>query len=324
MTQTDLVQFLGTIAKSNTSEFLNRVQEVQKDGKEGTSMSYLIVEQFSVGFYSSFLVADKVVIASKNNADDQYIWELDSASFNVFKDPREGSTLEEIIRKYSKFINFNIYLWKSNTIKEEVPDYDAADNKKTDETEKKTDDDDAAVEDDKEEEKKAKTKTVDKTVWDWELMNERAPFDLFSNYNKKADAIKLYVRRVFITDNFEEMIPKYLPFIRGVIDSDDLPLNVSREILQQSKLLKVIKKKTFSFWKEYGTNIKRGVIEDSANCTRLAKLLRYATSLSGDKQISLSQYVKCMKLKQEHIYFIAAMSIDEAQKSPFIERIPGQ
>ncbi|CAF1528359.1 unnamed protein product [Rotaria magnacalcarata] len=197
MTQTDLVQFLGTIAKSNTSEFLNKVQEVQKDGKERTSMSDLIVEQFSVGFYSSFLVADKVVIASKNNADDKYIWESDSASFNVFKDPRgntlgrgttasvhlkkqadeylEGSTLEEIIRKYSKFINFNVYLWKSNTIKEEVPDDDAADNKKTDETEKKTDDDDAAVEDDKEEEKKAKTKTVDKTVWDWELMNESKP-----------------------------------------------------------------------------------------------------------------------------------------------------
>jgi len=164
-----------------------------------------------------------------------------------------------------------------------------------------------------------------------------APFDLFSNYNKKTDAIKLYVRRVFITDNFEEMMPKYLSFIRGVVDSDDLPLNVSRETLQQSKLLKVIKKKLVrkaldmlkkispedydAFWKEYGTNIKLGIIEDSANRTRLAKLLRYTTSVSKDKQISLTEYVERMKPKQEHIYFISAMSTEEAQKSPFVERI---
>ena len=145
MTRADLVQFLGTIAKSDTSEFLNKVQDAQKDGKDGASMSDLI-GQFGVGFYSSFLVADKVVVTSKNNADDQYIWESDSSSFNVFKDPRgntlgrgttvslhlkeeageylEISTLEEIIRKYSQFINFNIYLWKSKVVKEEVPDDD--------------------------------------------------------------------------------------------------------------------------------------------------------------------------------------------------------
>ncbi|CAF3798597.1 unnamed protein product [Adineta steineri] len=410
MTKADLVNFLGTIAKSDTSEFLNKVQEAQKESKEGVQMSDLI-GQFGVGFYSSFLVAHKVIVTSKNNADDQHIWESDSTSFNVVKDPRgntlgrgttvslhlkeeageylEISTLEEIIRKYSQFINFNIYLWKSKTIKEEVPDDDAANDDKKDEADKKTDDD-AAVEDDKEEDKKSKTKTVDKTVWDWDLMNESkpiwqrkpsevteeeyngfyktftketetpmiyshftaegevtfksilyvpkaAPFDLFSNYNKKTDAIKLYVRRVFITDNFEEMMPKYLSFIRGVVDSDDLPLNVSRETLQQSKLLKVIKKKLVrkaldmlkkispedyvSFWKEYGTNIKLGVIEDSANRTRLAKLLRYSTSLSKDKQISLTEYIERMKPKQEHIYFIAAMSIEEAEKSPFVERI---
>lgn len=410
MTRADLIQFLGTIAKSDTSEFFNRVQKAQTEGKDGASMSDLI-GQFGVGFYSSFLVADKVIVTSKNNADDQYIWESDSSSFNVFKDPRgntlgrgttvslhikeeageylEVSTLDEIIRKYSQFINFNIYLWKSKTVKEEVPDDDATETKKNADEEKKSDDD-AAVEDDKEEEKKAKTKTVDKTVWDWELMNESkpiwqrkasdvtdeeyksfyksfakesdepmiyshftaegevtfksilyvpksAPFDLFSNYNKKADAIKLYVRRVFITDNFEEMMPKYLSFIRGVVDSDDLPLNVSRETLQQSKLLKVIKKKLVrkaldmlkkispedyvQFWKEYGTNIKLGVIEDSANRTRLAKLLRFHSSLSKDKQISLSEYIERMKPKQESIYFISAMSMDEAEKSPFVERI---
>jgi heat shock protein beta len=140
MTKADLIQFLGTIAKSDTSEFLNKIQDAQK---EGTSMSDLI-GQFGVGFYSSFLVADKVIVTSKHNADDQHIWESDSTSFNVIKDPRgntlgrgttvslhmkeeageflEPQTLDEIIRKYSQFINFNIYLWKSKTIKEEVPD----------------------------------------------------------------------------------------------------------------------------------------------------------------------------------------------------------
>ena len=409
MTKAHLVQFLGTIAKSDTSEFLNRVQDAQKESKEGQSMSDLI-GQFGVGFYSSFLVADKVVVTSKNNDDEQHIWESDSTSFNVIKDPRgntlgrgttvslhlkeeageylEVSTLDEIIRKYSQFINFNIYLWKSKTVQEEVPEDDAPAESKASETKKS--EDDAAVEDEKEEEKKPKTKKVDKTTWDWELMNESkpiwqrkasevtddeyksfyksfaketddpmiyshftaegevtfksilyvpkgAPFDLFSNYNKKTDAIKLYVRRVFITDNFEEMMPKYLSFIRGVVDSDDLPLNVSRETLQQSKLLKVIKKKLVrkaldmlkkispedyvAFWKEYGTNIKLGVIEDTANRTRLAKLLRYTSSLSKDKQISLSEYIERMKPKQESIYFIAAMSLDEAEKSPFVERI---
>ncbi|CAF2401062.1 unnamed protein product [Rotaria sp. Silwood2] len=410
MTKAELVQFLGTIAKSDTSEFFNKVQQAKQD--DSTSMSDLI-GQFGVGFYSSFLVANKVIVTSKNNADDQHIWESDSTSFNVFKDPRgntlgrgttvslhikeeageylEASTLDEIIRRYSQFINFNIYLWNSKTAKEEVPDDDGTtEEKKSDETDKKTDED-AAVEDDKEEEgKKKKTKNVDKTVWDWELMNgnkpiwqrktsevneqdyyafyksftketedpliyshftaegevtfksilyipKAAPFDLFSTYNKKTDTIKLYVRRVFITDNFEEMMPKYLSFIRGVVDSDDLPLNVSRETLQQSKLLKVIKKKLVrkaldmikklspedyvTFWKEYGTNIKLGVIDDSANRTRLAKLLRFTTSVSDDKQISLAEYIERMKPKQEHIYFIAAMSIDEAKKSPFVERI---
>ena len=405
MTRDDLIKFLGTIAKSDTSEFFNKVQEVQKNSDGGASMSDLI-GQFGVGFYSSFLVADKVIVTSKHNDDDQYIWESDSTSFNVVKDPRgntlgrgttvtlhikeeageylQPSTLDEIIRRYSQFINFNIYLWRSRIIKEEVVEEETP----PEETEKKSDED-AAVEDEKEE-KKVKTKKVDKTIWEWELMNESkpiwqrrstdvteeeytafyksftkesdppmiyshftaegevtfksilyipksAPFDLFSNYNKKVDAIKLYVRRVFITDNFEEMMPRYLSFIRGVVDSDDLPLNVSRETLQQSKLLKVIKKKLVrkaldmlkkispedyeTFWKEYGTNIKLGIIEDTSNRTRLAKLLRYQTSQSKEKHISLAEYLERMKPKQESIYFIAAMSIEEAEKSPFLENI---
>merc|ERR1712228_814969 len=138
-----------------------------------------------------------------------------------------------------------------------------------------------------------------------------------------------------ITDDFKDMMPSYLSFVKGVVDSDDLPLNVSRETLQQHKLLKVIKKKLVrktldmikkisddkydAFWKEYSTNIKLGVIEDTANRTRLAKLLRFTTS--GGKLSSLSEYVERMKDKQEHIFYMAGGSVDEVKTSPFVERL---
>jgi heat shock protein beta len=407
MTQDDLVKYLGTIAKSQTSEFLSRFQEAQEsDNKQ--SMSDLI-GQFGVGFYSAFLVADKVIVTSKNNADEQHIWESDSASFSVYKDPR-GNTLgrgttvslhlkeeaqefleehkiREIIQKYSQFINFNIYLWSSKAVSEEVP---VEDQEKP--VDKKEGDEDATVEEAKDTtESKPKTKKVDKTVWDWELMNQAkpiwqrkaseveekeyldfyraftkdtqdplvythfvaegevtfksilfvpkaAPTDIFQNYNKKQDTIKMYVRRVFISDNVDDMLPKYLSFVRGVVDSDDLPLNVSRETLQQNKLLKVIKKKLVrkildmikkleeedyeKFWKEYATNIKLGVIEDTTNRVRLAKLLRYQSSATeSGKLTSLDKYVERMKEKQEFIYYIAGTSRDEVEQSPFVERL---
>merc|ERR1712200_251483 len=157
----------------------------------------------------------------------------------------------------------------------------------------------------------------------------------FNKYGQKKDSIKLYVRRVFITDDFQDMMPNYLSFVRGVVDSDDLPLNVSRETLQQHKLLKVIKKKLvrktldmikkinedkyMEFWKEYSTNIKLGVIEDTANRTRLAKLLRF-TSSSG-KMTSLAEYVERMKDKQESIFYVAGGSKEEVEQSPFVERL---
>jgi heat shock protein beta len=397
MTKEDLVKYLGTIAKSETSEFLSKVQQAQsEDSKQ--SMTDLI-GQFGVGFYSAFLVADKVIVTSKNNNDEQHIWESDSTYFQVSLDPRgntlgrgttislhmkeeaqeflEEAKLKEIIRKYSQFINFNIFLWTSKTVTEEVADEDVAEKK----------DEDATVE---EADKKETTKKVDKTVYDWELMNEakpiwqrkpseveekeyydfykaftkesedplgyshfvaegevtfksilfvpkKAPTDIYSNFNKKQDTIKLYVRRVFITETSDDLIPKFLNFVRGIVDSDDLPLNVSRETLQQNKLLKVIKKKLVrkildmikkmdetqfeSFWKEYGTNIKLGVIEDTTNRVRLAKLLRFYSSASGDKQTSLEQYVKNMKDKQETIYYIAGTSKEEVAKSPFVEKL---
>jgi len=162
------------------------------------------------------------------------------------------------------------------------------------------------------------------------------PSESFNRYGTKSDNIKLFVRRVFITDEFNDMMPNYLNFIRGVVDSDDLPLNVSRETLQQHKLIKVIKKKLVrkvldmikkidaasyeAFWKEYSTNIKLGVMEDPSNRSRLAKLLRFQSS-NSQKITSLSDYVSRMKAKQTHIYFIAGANRAEVEKSPFVERL---
>uniref|UniRef100_A0AAQ4R4Z8 Histidine kinase/HSP90-like ATPase domain-containing protein n=1 Tax=Gasterosteus aculeatus aculeatus TaxID=481459 RepID=A0AAQ4R4Z8_GASAC len=372
MTKEDLVKNLGTIAKSGTSEFLNKMSDMQTEDQSTSEL----IGQFGVGFYSAFLIADKVIVTSKHNNDTQHIWESDSNQFSVIEDPRgdtlgrgttitlvlkeeasdylELETIKNLVKKYSQFINFPIYVWAS---KLSPVSYEVA-----------------------------------KTVWDWELMNDikpiwqrpakeveeeeykafyktfskdsddplahihftaegevtfrsilfvptAAPRGLFDEYgSKKNDYIKLFVRRVFITDDFNDMMPKYLNFVKGVVDSDDLPLNVSRETLQQHKLLKVIRKKLVrksldmikkiaeaqyneKFWKEFGTNIKLGVIEDHSNRTRLAKLLRFQTSNSDTEVASLEQYVERMKEKQDKIYFIAGTSRKEAESSPFVERL---
>ncbi|CAL8261298.1 unnamed protein product [Merluccius merluccius] len=365
MTKEDLVKNLGTIAKSGTSEFLNKMTEMQTEDQSTNEL----IGQFGVGFYSAFLVADKVIVTTKHNNGTQHIWESDSNEFSVIEDPRgdtlgrgstitlvlkeeasdylELETIKNLVKKYSQFINFPIYVWASK---------------------------------------------VEKTVWDWELMNDikpiwqrpakeveeeeykafyktfskdtdeplshihftaegevtfksilfvpaSAPRGMFDEYgSKKNDYIKLFVRRVFITDDFNDMMPKYLNFVKGVVDSDDLPLNVSRETLQQHKLLKVIRKKLVrktldmikkiaeehyndKFWKEFGTNIKLGVIEDHSNRTRLAKLLRFQTSHSETAVSSLEQYVERMKEKQDKIYFMAGTNRKESESSPFVERL---
>merc|ERR1711936_552076 len=382
MTKADLINNLGTIAKSGTADFLSKLQDASS-----TSEFSDLIGQFGVGFYSAFLVADRVVVTSKHNDDKQHVWESDANSFSVVEDPRgdtlkrgtqislylkeesrdylEQDTVKELIKKYSQFINFNIYLWGSKTETVEEP-----------------------IEEEEEEEKKPKTKKVDKTTWDWELCNQSKPIwtrkpddieqteydefyksitkdnngpitqshfiaegevtfksllfipntqpsETFNKYGQTGENIKLYVRRVFITDDFKDMMPNFRSFIKGVVDSDDLPLNVSRETLQQHKLLKVIKKKLVrktldmikkisddkyaAFWAEYSTNIKLGVIEDTANRTRLAKLLRFTSS--NGKLTSLAEYVERMKDKQESIFYMAGASKDEVEKSPFVERL---
>lgn len=166
---------------------------------------------------------------------------------------------------------------------------------------------------------------------------KRAPQDAFQNYGKTTENIKLYVRRVFITDDFQDMLPKYLSFIRGLVDSDDLPLNVSRENLQQHKLLKVIKKKLVrkvldmlkkmdekvydEFWKEFSTNVKLGIMEDPSNRNRLAKLLRFQSSNDAAELTTLTQYTERMKEKQETIFYIAGTSRKEVENSPFVEAL---
>ncbi|KAM6960655.1 endoplasmin-like, partial [Aplochiton taeniatus] len=408
MTKEDLVKNLGTIAKSGTSEFLNQMTEMQTEGQSTSEL----IGQFGVGFYSAFLVADKVIVSSKHNNGTQHIWESDSNEFSVIEDPRgdtlgrgttitlvmkeeatdylELDTIKNLVRKYSQFINFPIFVWASKTETVEEPiDEDA---EPEDEPEKDAAEDEAEVEEEEEDKDKPKTKKVEKTVWDWELMNDikpiwqrpsreveedeykafyktfskdtdeplshihftaegevtfksilfvpaSAPRGMFDEYGtKKNDFIKLFVRRVFITDDFNDMMPKYLNFVKGVVDSDDLPLNVSRETLQQHKLLKVIRKKLVrktldmikkiaeeqyneKFWKEFGTNIKLGVIEDHSNRTRLAKLLRFQTSNSDTVLASLEQYVERMKEKQDKIFFMAGTSRKEAESSPFVERL---
>ncbi|XP_010885352.2 endoplasmin [Esox lucius] len=407
MTKEDLVKNLGTIAKSGTSEFLNKMTEMQMEGQSTSEL----IGQFGVGFYSAFLVADKVIVTSKHNNGTQHIWESDSNEFSIIEDPRgdtlgrgttislvmkeeatdylELETIKNLVKKYSQFINFPIYVWSSKTETVEEPiEEDAAEAEKKEDTAE----DEAEVEEEEEEKDKPKTKKVEKTVWDWELMNDikpiwqraakeveedeykafyktfsrdtdepmtyihftaegevtfksilfvpgAAPRGLFDEYgSKKNDFIKLYVRRVYITDDFHDMMPKYLNFVKGVVDSDDLPLNVSRETLQQHKLLKVIRKKLVrktldmikkiaeeqyneKFWKDFGTNIKLGVIEDHSNRTRLAKLLRFQTSKSDTALSSLEQYVERMKEKQEKIYFMAGINKKEAESSPFVEKL---
>ncbi|XP_070686156.1 endoplasmin [Pempheris klunzingeri] len=408
MTKEDLVKNLGTIAKSGTSEFLNQMTEMQSEGQSTSEL----IGQFGVGFYSAFLVADKVIVTSKHNNDTQHIWESDSNQFSTIEDPRgstlgrgttitlvlkeeasdylELETIKNLVRKYSQFINFPIYVWasKTETVEEPIDE----DTEATEEPEKEPAEEEADVEEEEEDKDKPKTKKVEKTVWDWELMNDikpiwqrpakeveddeykafyktfskesddplahihfmaegevtfksilfvpkSAPRGLFDEYgSKKNDYIKLFVRRVFITDDFNDMMPKYLNFVKGVVDSDDLPLNVSRETLQQHKLLKVIRKKLVrktldmikkiaeeqyndKFWKEFGTNIKLGVIEDHSNRTRLAKLLRFQTSHHETQLCSLEEYVERMKEKQDKIYFMSGTSRTEVESSPFVERL---
>lgn len=314
MTKAELIKNLGTVAKSGTTAFLEAM------GK-GDQMS--LIGQFGVGFYSAFLVANKVEVTSKSPDDEQHIWTSTAdAKFFVTKDPRgdtlgrgsrvtlylkddaaefvEQDKIKNLVKKYSEFINYPIRLYLSKDVRETVPDDEPEEKKEEEDGEDKSEDDtkieDEGEKKEDEEEKEKKTKTINKTVWEWELINEikaiwmrgkdqiedreynefyktiakdhmdplahshfsaegeidfksilyiptQAPYNLYENYYGKSSALKLYVRRVLITEEFEDLMPRYLNFVKGVVDSDDLPLNVSREQLQQMKMIKVMSKK---------------------------------------------------------------------------------
>ncbi|MDQ3188739.1 MAG: molecular chaperone HtpG [Pseudomonadota bacterium] len=366
MSRGDAIEHLGTIARSGTREFFAQLSgDQQKDAQ--------LIGQFGVGFYSSFIVADRVTVISRRageNASEAIRWESDGggeftiepaeraeSGTDVTLHMREGenefltfNALKSVITRYSDHISLPIRMRK------EVWDPEKNEYRRTDDWETinqasalwaraKSD-----VTEDQYREfyKHVSHDFGNPLAWTHNRVEgrseyiqllyvpERAPFDLWDRQQRHG--LKLYVKRVFIMDDAGDLMPSYLRFVRGVIDSSDLPLNVSREILQQSRDVKAIregstkrvlgmleelaeneKDKYIAFWKEFGQVLKEGVGEDAGNRERIAKLLRFSSTVDAQQHVSLVDYVSRLKENQKSIYYVTADSLEAGKSSPHLE-----
>ena len=392
MTKDELINNLGKIAQSGTRAFVDAL------GKGTADVN--LIGQFGVGFYSAYLVADRVEVVTKSMQENskQYRWSSTAdSSYTIEEDdsePMEGSgtrlilhlkedatdyveasKIEELLERYSEFIEFPISVWKETTEYKQVPDEEA--NKDLTEGEE------------------PKMKTVPETTEGYDRVNTQKPiwlrspkdvteleyqdfyksafkgsydepmkythfvlegqveckailyipgmlpFELSKDmFDEQARNIRLYVKRVFINDSFEDLMPRWLKFVKGVVDSDDLPLNVSREILQKSKVLNIINKRLVRksldmirdiaeddpaqyvlFWNNFGKYLKVGVVEDDKNRKELAPLLRFFSKNSEEEYTSLDDYVENMPEGQKSIYYVTGDGKENAAMSPAVEKL---
>jgi molecular chaperone HtpG len=395
MTRDELIKNLGKIAQSGTRNFVQALGE-------GASSDVNLIGQFGVGFYSAYLVANKVEVVTKSmqegsqqlrwtsSADSSYTIEEDNTEFegsgtrlilhlkDEVSEYLESSKLEELLNRYSEFIEFPISIFKETTEYKKVLDEEAnVDLPEGEEPKMKTvpetksgfervnnqkpiwlrppRDGDVTDEEYTEFYKTTfKASYDDPMKWSHFVLEGQVeckallyipgmlPFELSKDmFDEDSRNIRLYVKRVFINDKFEDIMPRWLKFIRGVVDSDDLPLNVSREILQKSKVLSIINKrlvrksldmirdiaededesKYITFWNNFGKYLKVGVVEEDKNVKDLAPLLRFFSSKSGEEYTSLDKYVEAMPESQKAIYFVTGDGRENAAMSPVIEKL---
>ncbi len=361
MTRDEVIEHIGTIAKSGTREFF---QSLTGDQKKDANL----IGQFGVGFYSAFVVADKVMLTTRHaglDTEHGVQWESDGRGSYTLEtiehagrgtevtlhlreeedDLLSGSRLRTIIRTYSDHITIPILMQSED---EEKKDEEERVNQASALWARSKSE--ISAEDYNEFYKHISHDYEDPLAYVHSRMEgnyeytlllyipARAPFDLFSR--ERHHGVKLYVRRVFIMDDAEKLMPSYLRFVRGVVDSSDLPLNVSRELLQQNKVLDTIRsnatkkvlglltdlaknepEKYATFWKEFGRALKEGIPEDSTNKDAISKLLRFSSTLTASEtqDVSFQDYVDRMKEGQDKIYYITAETFAAAKESPLLE-----